>query len=48
MWDTANMQTQKVSKIPPVDGTEMCMHVFFVSLCLYDFESTSIEIGISF
>ena len=21
MWDTVNMQTQKVSKVPPFDGT---------------------------
>ena len=23
MWDTVNMQTQKVSKVPPLDGTDL-------------------------
>ena len=30
MWDTVNMQTQKVSKIPPFDGTNMVEYSTFL------------------
>ena len=32
MWDTVDMQTQKVSKVPPFDGMYIVLYVYFNAL----------------